>query len=320
MKKSVLVAFSTCISTISLGAHAELQSLDDTSLSNMTGQAGLTIELEAKVDIGEVNYKDEGNIFLTGISFGGIGSVQSKYGVPVTFGESLDNVRLDIDVAGDGADSTNLMLNAGLRKFDAPISSGDITELANVGSHGETAILIDDGDLVISLGAIDKSERIDYGLTIDKISLAESYYTAGDSLLYATNTTLVSQLAIYGDIGTVDVVIDADYNLMNINTYFSAFGGATLDFIGTSFNFALTNSRGYDVLGYEYSNGDVISFAHAQVDLGAHADPSKGLYINVMDFSGDLDLTNIRFGSEPTIGDVYVTDLTIQANMNVYGH
>ena len=36
--------------------------------------------------------------------------------------------------------------------------------------------------------------------------------------------------------------------------------------------------------------------------------------------SRDIDLTNITFGSAPSIGDVYITDLSMQANLNVRGH
>lgn len=320
MKKIIPAGLVSYLAIIPYVANAEIKPLDDETLGNMTGQAGITIELEAKIDIGEVNYKDQGNIFLTGISFGGIGSVQSKYGESVTFGESFDNAKITIDVAGDAADSANLIGQLGLGKFNAPTSSGDLTELANTGSHGETIIPVDDGDLVITLGALNTSERVDYGLTIDKVSLAESYYTAGDSLLYSTGTVLMSQLHVVGDIGSVDIIVDGSSNQMNINAYFSAFGFTSLDFIGTSFDFAFTNSRGNDVLGYQYSNGDVISFAHAQVNISQEANPSRGIRVDVMDLSGDMDLTNIRFGNAPTIGDVYMTDISVQASLSVSGH
>ncbi len=39
--------------------------MDDSAMGNITGQAGVTIELETKVSIGTFSYTDEGSSMLT---------------------------------------------------------------------------------------------------------------------------------------------------------------------------------------------------------------------------------------------------------------
>ena len=67
-----------------------------------------------------------------------------------------------------------------------------------------------------------------------------------------------------------------------------------------------------------------MSFAHAQVDVGVAEDylgaDQDALRVNVQDFSGDLDLTNISMGNGVSIGSVYMTDLAVTADMTIYGH
>ena len=57
MKKLALVA---AVSTASSGAIADLQMLDEESLQDVTGQAGLTIDVESQWEIGEFAYQDAG--------------------------------------------------------------------------------------------------------------------------------------------------------------------------------------------------------------------------------------------------------------------
>ena len=42
-------------------AYAELKALDDDVLSGVSGQAGLTLDLEANINVAEVAYFDDGN-------------------------------------------------------------------------------------------------------------------------------------------------------------------------------------------------------------------------------------------------------------------
>ena len=55
-------------------AQAELKPIDDAQMGSITGQAGVTIELETKVNIGEFRYTDEGSLAIKDISIGGAGA------------------------------------------------------------------------------------------------------------------------------------------------------------------------------------------------------------------------------------------------------
>jgi hypothetical protein len=116
MKGLKKIALASAVAAVSAGAQAELKALDDSALGELTGQAGLTIDVETAYTIGEFQYKDAGSVFLTGLSLGGnTGAAEAGYAAatgnaasPDLGGSYLDNFRIYIDIAGDGsADATN---------------------------------------------------------------------------------------------------------------------------------------------------------------------------------------------------------------------
>ncbi|KZY59121.1 hypothetical protein A3752_12750 [Oleiphilus sp. HI0081] len=60
MKGLKKIALASAIAAVAAGAQAELKALDDSTMGELTGQAGLTIDLETKVSIGQFMYKDAG--------------------------------------------------------------------------------------------------------------------------------------------------------------------------------------------------------------------------------------------------------------------
>ena len=102
---SSLFAFLLGINASSL--QAELQALDEASLARVVGKAGLTIDIETKVTIGEIEYVDAGSLFWRDFSLTGID------------GGLVDNIRAKID-------STN-----GNEVLDTGFS--DIARLADMG-------------------------------------------------------------------------------------------------------------------------------------------------------------------------------------------
>lgn len=103
MKGFKKLALATAISAVSAGAYADLQVLDDAGMQSVTGQAGLTIDIEAQWEIGEFAYQDAGFLILQGLRMGG-NSFGNGTG---TGGSYLDNLRLEIDIAGDGTNGDN---------------------------------------------------------------------------------------------------------------------------------------------------------------------------------------------------------------------
>lgn len=295
LKKIALVA---AVAAAPFAANAEMQALNDASMGAVTGQAGVTIDLTANVSIGEIAYQDQGFLSFSGVTLAGQG------------GTDLDDIRLTIDVAGDGGDLGTSGLGAtylASRGFD-------------VSGANETAQAVTDGDLVISLRS-QSGTPVDFNLGIGEIALAKSGGTVGNlNSAGDAGTVLVSNLSIDGLLGPIDILINEESNSMNINAYFSADGNLTMPFIGTSLDFELHNRRGATVSAGPYS------FAHAQVDVSVAEGYDIGgstidaLRVNVQDFSGDLDLTNINTGGTESIGNVYMTDLAVRADMVIYGH
>jgi len=69
LKKAVLVSI---LSLTSVAAQAELEPLEDEKMSEVKGQAGITIDIiKAEFSIGEIAYKDGGSILVQGLHIGG---------------------------------------------------------------------------------------------------------------------------------------------------------------------------------------------------------------------------------------------------------
>ena len=138
-------------------AQAELVSMDDAVLGDMTGQAGISIDLSAEVEVGSVVYTDTkaatapaaeiggGTVGINTIKLGGAG------GTAVT--GALDGITIDIDV--DDSDGLTIQIKEkvagtaidfGLSVADVNVN-GSATNLASAiylgGEIGATTVKID---------------------------------------------------------------------------------------------------------------------------------------------------------------------------------
>ncbi len=154
-------------------AQAELTSIDDAALSDMTGQAGISIELSAKVDIGSVVYTDTdglannaGSLAITGITLGGSAA-----------NSALDNIKIDIDV--DETDGLIIHLGA---VNNADVLTGNNDAFATEGRD---------------------HQRVDFGLGIDSVSLNGSATNLASAINIQGNLGPVD-VKIAND-GTIDV-------------------------------------------------------------------------------------------------------------------
>ncbi|KEF32618.1 hypothetical protein D777_01252 [Marinobacter nitratireducens] len=184
LKPSLL---ALCVAGAPPVAMAEIQMLDEASMGNITGQAGVTIELETKVNIDRFIYTDEGSLEVNDISVGGGNRTDyfAELGFNLTGGapsDLLDNVRINIDIAQDGdaiinilpmafgavdltvatgawnltsavsADSTTILDNF---RMDALIGSGTIrVDTATDKLNFQTDIAIDDMDFDVPFLAL----------------------------------------------------------------------------------------------------------------------------------------------------------------------
>lgn len=152
MKGLKKIALATAVAAAPFAAQADLKALDDTTMGNVTGQAGVTIELETEVSIGEFRYTDEGYLAVNDISIGG-GSVERDANGAVTgVSGMLDDLVIDIDVEADGdafidvhsisGAPIDFAMAVGSASLNATDGSGDSTLLAsNIGIEGNLGLL-----------------------------------------------------------------------------------------------------------------------------------------------------------------------------------
>lgn len=97
LKKLVLV---TAIAAAPVVANAQLKALNDSTLGNVTGQAGVTIELTSHMTIGQIKYTDDGSLTINNVEVGGAGVTTN--GAAAGYGTSLDDAAILIDIAANG--------------------------------------------------------------------------------------------------------------------------------------------------------------------------------------------------------------------------
>jgi len=312
LKRIALVAAIAAASS----AQAEMVSMDDAALSTTTGQAGLTVDFNAlDVSIAAIDYKDQGFLSIKDVVLGG----GTGFGGP---GDGiLNNFRMTIDIAGDGSDLGESRLGEEYISTAASLVGGQV-------SGNYVAQTIDDGDLVISIRAIDSTnllQSVDYGLHIGSIGLGASTETEGS---VTNGTTLVSDLNLTGYVGPIDIIIDGNDGGMNISAYFNATGNLNLDFMAVSTNLTVHNSRGTDQIWLGSATKGT-SMAHAQVNISKvdnyQSAGQTALALDIQNFEADIDLTSLTLGTFAGadgrgIGDIFVTDLKLSAQTVVFGH
>ncbi len=328
-------------------SFAEMKVLDDQVLGSVTGQSGISIELEAKVEIAEVAYKDQGYLLARDIFLGGAG------------GTSLDNILMTIDVTGD-----NEVLHRGFSRVaewaDQGLVSASDADVAHAvakydlggGQFGDT---FNDGDLVIHIDATDPgvlgsntsaqnleayTTSTDFELTVGSVEYAESTYAPGSAT--TAGNLMFSDISMKGYLGPTDIIvrngtntftdiangsmsvsdsgveIDANFRITDLDMDWDNGDLIVL------FNFAnlklrdvkIHNTRGADSLGR-------FGFASvsAKISQGiSNTSGVTGLAVHDIDLRMDIDAPHVQFGSAPSIGEVYFTDFVIQADLLVYGH
>ncbi|MCD1630346.1 MULTISPECIES: DUF6160 family protein [Marinobacter] len=144
-----------CVAGAAPAAMA-FQPLDEISMGNITGQAGVTIELETRLNIDRFIYTDEGSLVINDISVGGANRIDlfPELGFNLTGAgpsDKLDNVRINIDIANDGDAIINI-LPMTFGAVDMRITTGawDLT-----GTDGSTTIMDNfQMDMLIGSGTI----------------------------------------------------------------------------------------------------------------------------------------------------------------------
>ncbi|HLV78518.1 MAG TPA: DUF6160 family protein [Marinobacter sp.] len=332
-RASVLSA-STLFITLGLYAApglAEFQPLNDSALASVTGQAGVSIELETRLSLDSLTWTDEGSLGVNGLRLSGHDATV------------LDNLKLTIDIAGEGEALAHgfseiaRRADAGLIDTSNPDVADALARYAVSGGFGKT---FNSGDLVIHLGAAnygDETSLEDYLRAVDFELEIDSITTSGSE----GSTTLFSDVLLQGYVGPTDLVIRnggtgtrtlANGNTVSdselqLDTHFEITNGSlnwdAADVI-LIFNFAavgieglrIHNRRGNDTVGH-------FGMAHATANLarGTSASSGKdGLSIHDVEFRADIDMPVFKVGGT-SIGSVQFTDFVISdTTLMVYGH
>ncbi len=310
MKGLKKLALVTAVAAAPFAAHADLKALDDTSMGNVTGQAGVTIELQTRVSIGEFTYTDEGTFAVTGIELGGstASGLASAAGAP-TAGDLLDRLKIDIDVADDG---------------DAVIHVASVDQDAN-------------GNPV----------PIDWGMSVDTMSLRgnggqNTTLVSGMKawgLLGALDIHVdTDDVAGYTDTGTLKMDVAFTVNQMDFEVDFLAVGitgmsitGAAAD--GDTIDFSvLANAAAGDAAGQAqdarlqalagagYAIARLNVYKGDSLFAGSAAPMTEVLRVDVDDVLMDINIAQTRIGGT-NIGTIGIDNLHISdTKMAIYGH
>lgn len=320
-KKIALIAAIVAASSV----QAEMVALDDDSMSQATGQAGLTVDInDLEIRIGEFDYKDQGFFTMKDFRFG----VADE-----TSGDKFDNIRMTLDIVGAGTTGIGAD-GSGEDLGEDKLGAHFIEQAAALvnGSAGtgyvDQAPLITDGDLVISFRTMDLTNifnSVDFGLDIGSIGLGASTETIGD---VNQGTVLYANLELDGFLGPVDIIVDGNDSGMNISGYFNATGHLDRPFKAVQTDFYIHNSRGASSIWLDTKDRSN-SMAHVQMNISKKHDHlatgQTALAFDLQNFEADLDFENLTLGTFAGadgrgIGDIYFTDLSIRAETVVYGH
>ncbi len=278
LKKSALVL---AMASLPFAAQADLKPIDDAQMGSITGQAGVTIELETRVDIGEFIYTDEGSLSIKDISIGGanttglfseITDFRDALGLDSTT-NLIDNIAIVIDVLDDGDANIDISpLTA------APIDFGVSTGEWTLQGHTDSTVLASNFNMV---GAFTK-----VGIRVD---------TATDKLTLNTK------------VGISDLDVDIDFLGLGIRDFkMTGAGYMGKDLAG--------NAGNANVLTL---GADIILDVYKDTRLSGTGD---ALAIDLQTFAADISIGEVLVGGA-TIGSVMMDNLVVQdTTMRIYGH
>jgi hypothetical protein len=309
IKKTLL---ATALSIIVQPVNAGVKSLSTDEMQEVVGQAGLSIDLSPEIEDSMKNLSDyqialsplgliSGNVALAGVA------AAASASMGLTGAADYEELLWSVDFVTESDGSSALLDKWGA--FDNELD-GTGYHVISIGDHGEVEQSLDEGDMIINSGKSVHgfASLEDHNFTVRRSMMGETRFS---------NRKDINEKVRWGD---WDVVFDLDKKSINLNAYIEAERSTFLDFLGLTVDVKVHNSRGKDQYIVASADGEkVASFAHFQADISPN-DENGGVNFNIQDFSGDVDYRNIQFGSGESIGDVYITDFSIKADMNIRQH
>ncbi|GBO89738.1 MULTISPECIES: DUF6160 family protein [Marinobacter] len=311
MKGLNKLALATAIAAAPFAANADLKALDDSAMGNVTGQAGVTIELETRVSIGEFTYTDDGTFAVSGIELGGstASGLASASNAP-TAGNLLDRLAIEIDVESDGDAVIHVASLDENNGQPVPIDWGvSVDSMSLRGTGGENTTLVSDMKAWGLLGALD--------IRVDTDDVAG----------YANTGTL--QLDVAFDVRQMDFEVDfLAVGITGMEIRGAAADGDTIDF--TVLNKADATDaagvaqdarmRGLAAAGFAIARLDVYKGDSLYAATGQANPKTEVLRVDIDDVLMDVNIAQTRIGGT-NIGTIGIDNLHISdTKLAVYGH
>lgn len=278
MKGLKKIALATAIAAAPFATQAGMKALDDTAMGNVTGQRGVTIELETRVSIGKFTYTDEGSFSVSGIELGGSSVATGDAG-----NELLDELSIDIDINANG---------------DAVIAVHALAtqDLSGIGGDAEADMPIDWGISAESM------ELTGTGGTTTLLSGLKGHGNLSqlDIAVRNSNTTRASGTAL-ADNGFLE--LDVGFNVVDMEF--------DVDFLGVGISGMSIMGADSDLKKAAYMEGGMTE-AQADALLATTSFASASLDVYKGDGLGSSTMTDVlRIDVSEVAMDLYIEDVVV---------
>ena len=328
MKGLKKLALATAVAAAPFAAQAELQAMDDSMMGNVTGQAGVTIELETQVEIGRFTYTDEGTFSVNDIQIGGATTSSSAlaagYAAQTGATGLLDQLKIDIDVEEDGdavihvgslqqdASGNAVPIDWGMTAGSMELDSADGSENTVLVSNMEAWGLLGALDIRVDTENVNGVEgsgtlNLDVAFTVNDMSFDADFLAIGVRNMSVTgantgtDATAVNGLTASGSDNNVDLTAEEIAD--------KVFGKAVADLTeDEQYQLGLAQ-KGFALVGLDIYKGDGIG-ASAKTDV---------LRIDVDNVLMDVNIGQTLIGGT-NIGTIGIDNLHISnTKLAVYG-
>lgn len=306
MKKSLL---ALSVASLPVAASADLQPMNNQDMGNVTGQAGVTIELQTSATIDQVEYSqgaDTGSVLVDGIRIGGHDD-----------GESL-GINVNVDLINE---------------------NGELGRAAFGPGPGNN---VEDGDAYISVRNLgNRATPVEAGVDADSLGLASSDGSNQATLISdLTADFWVTQLDITARVNNQIANGNADTGSIRIRNVFHADIGADFDVAAVSLpsirmagKDQLSNLKG-DASNLNRNllaingvsvNAEIGAGPAISTNAGVGNAPDETLRVDINELTTSIWMPTVNVGSgdsngNASIGSVGISNLNVaDTQMAIYG-
>ncbi|CCK76197.1 hypothetical protein OLEAN_C20210 [Oleispira antarctica RB-8] len=299
MKTFQKIALVSAIATASFATQA-MEALDDSVLGNTTGQAGVTIDISvggSGISIGEIEYKDEGSVLIQNVTVNDITKLTQT---------------IDVDAEGNLLIGTTAVTGVNLALGDD--GTGNYSAVALKGTNGTTEV-VNNLNMTVDLGeSTTQIMNLAGANSLATQAQADGFGAAafeGSVAIRSTSSLEITDLDV-GMFGYTRAQADAKSIAAG-----GAAGDATSDFYATSSAINISDVRFYGTTGI----GSKATMDQVIWAKGGTQAQGAGLYIQMGEIAGTLEVGGIAFGTSPSIGTVKVSDINLAGmTTRIYGH